>query len=151
MDDDGLAELGGQLELALEELALAVVRRVVAVEVEAGLADRDRALVGEQLAQLVEPRRVGLGGLVRMDPERCEDAVVPLGDRERLAAGVEARADRDDPVDAGLARARDELVRRLRARVEVRVGVDHAAAVGWSTRGKSGAAAAIPSVSGVRP
>jgi hypothetical protein len=33
----------------------------------------------------------------------------------------------------------------------VRVGVDHAAAVGWSTRGKSGAAASIPSVAGVRP
>jgi hypothetical protein len=33
----------------------------------------------------------------------------------------------------------------------VRVGVDHAAAVGWSTRGKSGAAASMPWVAGVRP
>jgi hypothetical protein len=127
---DRLAELGGQFELAIEELALAVVRRVLAVEVEAGLADRDRAFVGEQVAQLVEPRGVGLRGLVGMDPERGEDAIVPGGDRERLAAGVEARTDRDDPVDAGLERLRDELVRRFCARVEVRVGVDHAAAVG---------------------
>jgi hypothetical protein len=33
----------------------------------------------------------------------------------------------------------------------VRVRVGHAAAVGWSTRGKSGAAASIPSVAGVSP
>jgi len=62
--------------------------------------------------------------------ERGEDTVVPAGDRERLAAGLETRPDRDDPVDSGCECPRDELVRRLRARVEVRVGVGHAAAVG---------------------
>ena len=147
----GLPSSAASSSCALEELALAVVRRVVAVEVEPGLADGDRALVGEQLTQLVEPGRVGLGRLVRVDAERGEDAVVPSAIASVSRQRVDTRADRDDPVDAGLACARDQLVRRLRARVEVRVGVDHAAAVGWSTRGKSGAAAAIPSVSGVRP
>jgi hypothetical protein len=33
----------------------------------------------------------------------------------------------------------------------MRVRVGHAAAVGWSTRGKSGAAASMPSLAGVRP
>src|SRR6185503_12309762 len=105
--DDRLPELGSQLQLPLEELALAVVRSVVAVEVEAGLADGDRTLVGEQLPQLVEPGRVGLGGLVRMDPERGENTVVPAGDRKRLAAGLETRPDRDDPVDSGCECPRD--------------------------------------------
>ena len=49
MHDDGLAEVGSQLELPLEELALAVVRRVVAVEVETGFADGDGTLVAEEV------------------------------------------------------------------------------------------------------
>src|SRR5215211_6620240 len=74
MNDDGFAELGRQLEVALEELALAVMRRVVAVEVEPGLADRDGALVAEELAELVEVLRVLLGSLMGMDPKRGEDS-----------------------------------------------------------------------------
>src|SRR4029450_5930665 len=86
-----------------------------------------------------------------MDAERSEDALVSPGDGKRLTAGLEPRADGHDPLDPGLAGARHELVCRFRARVEVRVRVDHAAAVGWSTRGKSGVAAAMPSVGGVTP
>ena len=77
MNDDGLAELGRKLQLALEERALTVVRRVVPVEVEPGLADRDHALVAEQLAELVETPRVFVGGLVRVDPEGGEDPLLP--------------------------------------------------------------------------
>jgi len=84
------AELTRQLELVGEELALPVARRVVAVEVEAGLADGDRALVGEQLAELVEAVRIFVGSLVRMDAERGPDSWVRVGDRERLAAGLDA-------------------------------------------------------------
>ena len=39
VDDDRLVQLGGQLELASEQVALPVVRLVVVVEVVAGLAD----------------------------------------------------------------------------------------------------------------
>ena len=89
MDDNRLPELCGQLELAFEELALPFVRRVVAVEVEAGLADRDGALVAEQLAQLVEPGRLGISRLMRVDSEGRENPLVARGDGEALAAGVE--------------------------------------------------------------
>ena len=43
VDHDRLAELGGELELGVEEAPLRVVRRVVAEVVEAGLADGDGA------------------------------------------------------------------------------------------------------------
>lgn len=151
MNDDGLPELAGELELSREELALEIVRGVVAVEVEPRLADRDGSLVGEQLTKLVEAPGVGVSGLVRVDPERGEDALLSGGDGERLATGVEPGADRDDPAHAGRSRAGHDHLRRLGAGVEVRVRVDQAAAVGKSTRGKSGAAGSIPSVAGVTP
>ena len=70
MDHDRLAELVGERELPVEQPALRVVRRVVAEVVEAGLADRDRPVVREQLAQLVEAARVVVAaGLVRVDAE----------------------------------------------------------------------------------
>src|SRR5205085_8336892 len=87
----------------------------------------------------------------RIDAERRVDAVVRLGDRERPAAGLDAGADRDDAGDAGRAGARHELGGGRVAAVEMRVGVDHAAAVGVSTRGKSGGAGSIPSASAAVP
>ena len=89
VDHDCLPELGRELELAREEIALALARRVVAEEVEAGLADRDRALVGEQSAQFVEPLGVVVGRLVRVDAEGRPDAVAVPRDLERRPAGVE--------------------------------------------------------------
>ena len=80
----GFAELGRELELRLEQAPLVVARGVLAEVVEAGLADRDGALVCEQLAQLVEAVGVGLVRVVRMDAEARVDAVVLLGERERL-------------------------------------------------------------------
>ena len=151
MNDDGLAELGRKLQLALEERALTVVRSVVPVEVEPGLADRDGALVAEQLAELVETPSVFVGGLVRVDPEGGENPLLPPGDGEGLAAGGEPGADRDDPLHPGRLRAGHEDFCRLGARIEVRMGVGQAAAAGRSTRGKSGAAGSIPSVWGVSP
>ena len=67
---------------------------------------RPRARSAEQLAQLVEPLRVGLAGLVRVDAERREDAVCRSAIAERLAAGVDARPDRDDPRRPRPSRAR---------------------------------------------
>src|SRR5207237_1272082 len=92
------------------------------------LADRDRALVCEQLAQFVEALRVRLGGLVRMNAERCPDTVLAPRDRERLPAGIQPGSDGDDPLHPGLPRPSDEHLRRFHARVEVRVRVRHAAA-----------------------
>ena len=83
VDDDGLAELGSQRELGLEETKLRVVRRVVAVVVEPGLADRDRAVVDEQLTELVEPLRVRVSRVVRMDAEGGVDTVLGVGELER--------------------------------------------------------------------
>src|SRR5207244_7930659 len=57
VDHDGLAEIGGELELPFEERALPIGRRIVAEVVEARLADGDRALVPEQLGELVDSVR----------------------------------------------------------------------------------------------
>ena len=50
----GLPQLAASAACASEELALRVARRVVAVVVEAGLADGDGPRMREQLAQRVE-------------------------------------------------------------------------------------------------
>ena len=124
VDHDRLAELGRDLELGFEEAALVVVRRVLAEVVEAGLADRDGARVREQVAQLVEPVRVGLVGVVRVDAESGVDAVVLLGKRERLVAARDARRDGDHAVDADGARPLEDL--GCVVGIEMRVSVDHA-------------------------
>jgi hypothetical protein len=148
---DRLAERGGELELRDEKVSLRLPRSPVTVEIEARLADRDGALVPKQLGKLVEPPRLRTAGLVRVNAERGEDAVLAFCDRERRAAGIDSRADCDDTLDAGLASAREQFVRSLVAPVEVRVGFDRATAVSSSTRGKSGSAAAMPSAGTVRP
>ena len=86
-----------------------------------------------------------------VDSEGRVDAVVLLGNRERRTARLDACPDCHDARHPCLARASDERFGLLCARVEVRMSVDHAAAVGVSMRGKSGAAAAIPWTSAVRP
>src|SRR3989442_14335737 len=85
-----------------------------------------------------------------MDARDAVDAVVLLDDRERLGPRARISSDRDDACHAGFAGARD-CSGWIVERVEMRVGVDHAAAVGASTRGESGAAGAIPSAAIVRP
>jgi hypothetical protein len=67
------------------------------------------------------------------------DARLVLRDRQRRARRGEPRPDRHDPLDSRRARSLDRAL-RIVERVEMRVRVDHAAAVGASTRGKSGAA-----------
>ena len=90
VDHDRLAELGGELELRFEEAALGVVRRVVAEVVEAGLADGDGARVARAArAARRAGRASGSSGLVRVDAERGVDAVVLLGELERLVRARE--------------------------------------------------------------
>ena len=86
----GLPSSAASSSCRVEEAALRVVRRVVAEVVEAGLADGDGALVGEQVAQLVEPLGLGAAGFVRVDAERRVDAVVL---RRRARARCAARLD----------------------------------------------------------
>ena len=82
----------------------------------------------EKLAKLVDPFRLGIRRLMRVDAESREHTVVRIGERERGAAGLDPGSDRDDPRDSGFARPLDERRGRLGARVEVRVRVGHAGA-----------------------
>ena len=67
VDDDRLPELLCQGELPLEELELRVVRRVVPVEVEARLAQRNGSVVAEELPELWEVVRLLAPGLMWVD------------------------------------------------------------------------------------
>ena len=151
MDDDGVAELVGEGELRVEERPLLTKRLGSVVAVEPRLADGDRARMLEELAQLLDARRVRRRRLMGIDPERSEDACVRLRNRERAAARLDARADRDHARHADRFRALEQLAGVCVAPVEMRVGVDHAAGAGSSTRGKSGGAASSPWTASVRP
>src|SRR4029079_7332075 len=110
-------------ELVDEELRLRIVRRVVAVVVEPGLADRDDL---RMLEQALEPREIELRRcLVRMQAGDAVDTLVLLDDGERRGPRVRVGGDRDDSGDAGIACPLDRGGRVV-DRVEVRVGVDHA-------------------------
>ena len=94
VDDDGLPELGRELELLREEPLLRVARRVVAEPVEARLADRDRLRMREELAQRVDVVLGRVARLVRMETEDREDAVVRLGERAGCAGSPRRRCRR---------------------------------------------------------
>ena len=72
-----------------------------------------------------------------MAADRRPDAREALGRGERGAAALGVGADRQHPLDARLARRRDELLIGRGAGVEVGVGVDHA------LLGKSGASGVV--------
>ena len=91
----------------------------------------------EQVAERIEV--VVARGLVRVDPEDREDLAVPVRELERGAAALDRRTDGEDSPNVGLARATNELVRWVCARVEVRMGVDHAACAAASRRAISSA------------
>jgi len=129
----------------LEQSTLLRERVGAVVPVEPGLADRDGRRMGEKLAELADPLGFGRRGLMRIDADRRRHALVRVGDRERGMTRLDSGPDRDDPCHARRARAQEQLLRVLVARVEVRVGVDHAAGAGSSMRGKSGSAGPRPS------
>ena len=110
--------------MSLEELTLGVARRVVAVVVEPGLADRDRVEASERL----ECSRLRVAGLVRVDAENREDAVRGSAELRHLSPLLGPRAHLEDAIDARRARPLDELDGRIRARMQVRMRVDHAGA-----------------------
>ena len=97
VDHDRPLEGAGKVELSLKERALRWARRVVAEVVESGLPDGDGARCREERGELVQPARVGPAGFVRVHPEARVDALVPLGERERLDRAGEGRRDGDHP------------------------------------------------------
>ena len=137
VNDEWLAELLGEREVRLEKAALVGGLGEVMEAVEPGLPHRDRLRVGEQRAQLVQPPRLGGGRLVRVDPERRVDAVVRPGERERCPARLDPGPDGHDARHPRRTRSGGERLCRLRARVEVRVRVDHDAAVGGRCAGRA--------------
>ncbi len=132
----GSSELPGHLDLAEEGAPLVLGRGGVAVEVEAGLADRPHLRVGAELEQRrLRPVVESLGG-VGMAADAGEDRLVGLGLGDHLRVGRLVEADVQHPLDPGRGGRLEQLDGRLLAEEEVRVGVDHAAGV--SIFGKSG-------------
>jgi hypothetical protein len=79
VDQHGLAAAMGELEHASQRALLRLARREVAEEVQADLADGDHARVRGQALDLGAGRLVGLGGIVRVDSDRCPHAPLALG------------------------------------------------------------------------
>ena len=136
MNDDRKSQLAGKLELRLEEPALVGQRGERAKAVEPGLSDRDSLWMREQLPELAESIRIPVRSLVRVDAERGEHALVPLGQRERGPRRRDPGPYGHDSRDPRRLRPSDKLVRRL-ARVEVRVRIRHVAAAAASIRESS--------------
>jgi hypothetical protein len=119
VDDDRLPELARQVDLCLERAPLVVMRRVVAVVVEAGLADRDHLRVRGRLPDRLDLPRLEAGRRVRVTTHDRVDLVVRVGKSERRADAIVIDADRRD------AREAVPLHVAFLAHVEVTVGVDH--------------------------
>ena len=64
-------------------------------------------MLGE-LSQLVDPIRLRVAGLVRVDADRDEHLLVQLCQLECRAGRVDAGAHRDDPLDTCRARPPDQ-------------------------------------------
>ena len=81
VDDDRKPELLGEREVGVEETTLLLGRREPPHGVETGLPDGDRLRMRRSSRSSSMRPRLGLGGLVRMDPERRVDPGVAFGDR----------------------------------------------------------------------
>ena len=109
VDHERLAGLARELDLRRERALLVGARRGVAVEVEAGLADRHAALVRGQRAQLGQVGVVEALGRVRVAADRRVHLGKVLGRRERRAAGGAVDADRQHARHARRLGRRDQL------------------------------------------
>ena len=125
VDHERLAELACELHVREERALLVGAGRVVAVVVEAGLADRADGRVLGELAQPVGDAVVVAGRLVRVAADGGEHLFVLVGGRERRLARAPVHPDREDAGEAGGARLGDELGLGRRPAVEVGVAVDH--------------------------
>ena len=156
MEDRRLARLAGEGEVPAQVRPLGVDRAEDAVVVEAGLADRDDALVGGQRDDAVPAGAVDLGRVVRVDADTDVEPRETRRERERPLARCDVPARDEHPLDAGQPRAaEDEVGVALEAvGLEVAVAVDQAhrtrsvtpaagsvASASRSRRGKSGSGA----------
>src|SRR5204862_1052199 len=80
MQEQRQAELEAELELCDEPFLLVWMRRIVAVEVEAAFADRHRARMLGEPAQLSNSGRAAVARMVRMHADRGIK-IHPIGDR----------------------------------------------------------------------
>src|SRR4051794_12273757 len=125
VDHDRQVELDRDLDLRGEGPSLLVRARVLAVEVEPGLADRPHPLVRTQLEDFRGGRLVEAARLVRVAPDRGEDRLVAPGARHRLGVRLAVHPHRQHPVHPRGDSRRDQFVLAAVAEEEMGVGVDH--------------------------
>ena len=124
MQKQGLLQIHTELKLRGEAFFLRRVRRVVAVEVEAALADRDDARMRRDAFQFVGVFEVL--GVVRMDADSAMQ-IEALGNLRCFPAFFDGRASDDQRCNTRSAGARDNLAKVLleRGMGKVRADVDH--------------------------
>src|SRR6185503_19316765 len=128
MQEKRLAQRQPELELRDEPLLLVGVRRVVAVEIQAALADGDAVRMGGEGLQLRNRLGAAVARVVRVHAGRERHT-----EGRSLPAFFDRGAGDDDRVDAGLACAREDFaaIRGESGMREVRADVDepHAASI----------------------
>ncbi len=142
VDDDGLAEIGGDFHLLDEGMLLDGDLWVIEViVVQANLADGDAEGLPGEAGELGQGLRVSVMGLLWVDSGAGEELRQMVTghafgevEREMHLEGVFADADGEDGADAGVPSAAENLVAVGRVRgveVEMCVGVDEHAGFGW--------------------
>ena len=127
MENDWQAEQRRDRELTAKRAFLKIRRRAASGEVHADLADGDNTLITCHLRDTGRGLGIPRRGAVRMHPDRRTHVLVPPRERESFRARREVLARSEDPVDAGLSRAIED-VRKVVSEAsigEVRVRVDH--------------------------
>ena len=125
--DERLARPACDVDLAAEHTPLVVLRREVAEEVEAHLAEGYHLGLGvREPLHLVEVGVDRVTRVVRVNAHRRPHVGQPPGERHDGVVGVPVRPDRDHAAHAGRSRALEdggEIVREV-GDVQVRVGVE---------------------------
>jgi hypothetical protein len=125
VQEQRLAVVGGDLQLAFERAALRRPRRIVAVVVQAAFADREDLRRPVQFAQLGVVVVAVFVGVVRMHAGgRIKEARVGTGDFQRLPGALAAGAGHHHPDDACFARTREHGGEIVRETLVAQVGAD---------------------------
>lgn len=111
VDEHRHPQVNGEFQLLAEYRFLGGGWRKVAMEVEAGLANRDDASLSTECGEALAPTRFDTGGSMRMHAGGGAQKVgVAVGHCQRLRRGVGIGAGDDDVPEAGLARAFQHLI-----------------------------------------
>ena len=130
----GLPVSSGEIEVAAQVRQLVRDRAEDAVVVEAGLADRDHALVGRPVGDPVPAGVIDLRGVVRMDADCGVEPVEPTHQVECPLARGDVPAGDEDALHAGQPGGADD---RSASPLEA-VGVEVAMRVDQAHRGMVG-------------